>query len=123
MARHSKKDALTRFFSGCLRDGVFIDRRDYCIHPILDLPNLRMHFFDQVMFHLRQFLDAFALFLKTGQEIVLVDGNPAHPPKAKDPANHSRQGHPEFEFIDIQGRSVAELGRSFCLMSELFRRE
>ena len=96
-----KSPALMSFFSGCGRHGVFIDHRDDGIHPFLDLAYLRMHFFDQVMFYLGKFLDAFTLFLEPGQKIVLGDGNPAHPPKAKPPANHPGQRHPEIELIDI----------------------
>jgi hypothetical protein len=98
-------------FSGCGLRGVFIDGGDDDIHAFLDLADLRMHFLNEVMFQLREFFDAFALFLEPGQELVLVEGDPAHPPKAKAPTNHARQGHPEIEQVDVHGRAVAEFCR------------
>jgi hypothetical protein len=88
-------------FSGGGRLGVFVNRGDDGIHAFLDLADLRMHFLNEVMFDFREFLEAFALLLEPGQKLVLAEGNPAHPPKAKAPANHARQGHPEIEQIEI----------------------
>ena len=97
----------TASFSGWERRGVFVDGGDDGIHAFLDFADLRMDFLNEVMFQLREFFDAFALFLEPGQKLVLIDGNPAHPPKAEAPTNHARQGHPEVELVEIHGGAVA----------------
>ena len=50
---------------------IFLGRRDHLFHPFLDFVDLRMHFFDEVVFNLRQSLNAFALLTELFQKLIL----------------------------------------------------
>ena len=50
---------------------IFLHGRNHRVHPLLDLTDLRLHFLDEVVFELGQFLDAFALRVKLIQKGIL----------------------------------------------------
>jgi hypothetical protein len=65
-----------------------------------------MHFLDEIMLEPGQLFDAFALVPKLIQKAVLFDGEPAHPPKTKAPANSPGRSHPKGEAVSIHPQTI-----------------
>jgi hypothetical protein len=73
--------------------------------------DLGMHLLDEVMLDPGKLFDAPALFPKLIQQDILLDGQPAHPPKTNAPANRPGQRHPEREADLIHAQTIVNCTR------------
>jgi hypothetical protein len=85
--------------------GIIFNGSHHFVHAVLNFANLRMHFFDKVVFNLGQVFDAFPLFSKLIHHAILFGSNPIHPGKAYRPTNRAYYRQPERHVVFIHDKT------------------